>query len=486
MSITPNAQDLWEGIGGHFDSFSQIVCEFVDNSIANFQGTTAAFRNIIISIKQENGSVDVMIEDTGSGIADFDPVLRIGDRSLRQSPLNEHGFGLKHALASADIANQNWKIYSRTIADCGRGEYKVVNAPYDYDMKPSMVKITEKPWPGRGTGSGTIVCFTCTENLFNTLQKGIRGAAGFSRCIDYLIEDIGFIYSGVIDKGEVVIIVITSAAQKTVAAVKPEWAGYYPPGQGTIRFDLGGGDINIEYEFGEMKESTTNVRHYKRNLVTSGVEIRINGRLLMNNIFKEIWGVENHPSYNHFLAKVNLVSSERNRLPKTRTSKNGIRSGDDKLNVLYHWIRNTHAKVHKEIAGAVREKELVDELEQNKIANIRSATKSIVREFEVFTRVGSPVPVDLYVYDGNEVLLFEAKKDMADVQNIYQLMMYWDGAVDDGITPSEGILVATSFSPGVDAVLEVINQKTDQNGNQYKLTTTTWHANRIAYPTALP
>ena len=35
----PTADELWAGIGGNFDSLSQIVCEFIDNSISFFKSS---------------------------------------------------------------------------------------------------------------------------------------------------------------------------------------------------------------------------------------------------------------------------------------------------------------------------------------------------------------------------------------------------------------------------------------------------------------
>ena len=34
LNTTPDAKDIWLGIAGHFDEFSQVLCEFIDNSIA--------------------------------------------------------------------------------------------------------------------------------------------------------------------------------------------------------------------------------------------------------------------------------------------------------------------------------------------------------------------------------------------------------------------------------------------------------------------
>src|SRR5437016_1269562 len=100
MNVTPLAEDLWEGIAGHFDSVSQVIYEFVDNSTSNFEGQSSPSKTVHIQVeKLPKAKVSIKIEDTGTGIEDFAPILRLGDRSVRETPLNEHGFGLKHALA---------------------------------------------------------------------------------------------------------------------------------------------------------------------------------------------------------------------------------------------------------------------------------------------------------------------------------------------------------------------------------------------------
>ena len=51
----PSADELWAGIGGNFDSLSQIICEFVDNSISNFTGNNCDQKNIRITVEQDTG-----------------------------------------------------------------------------------------------------------------------------------------------------------------------------------------------------------------------------------------------------------------------------------------------------------------------------------------------------------------------------------------------------------------------------------------------
>lgn len=482
MNTTPLADDLWQGIGGHFDSISQVICEFIDNAISNFENSSTARRNINIILNEVDGNnVCIKIEDTGTGISDFESVLRLGDKSIRETPLNEHGFGIKHALACANPANNNWKIYSRTQQNFDDDIFYEVSAPYSFNLEKSS--HPKNDWEGIFNGSGTMIIFTCSRSLFNTIQRGIPGIARFNRCLDYLKEELGYTYSGVIKNGKVTITINSDSYNESTPSVEPDWQGFYKPAKGNKNVDLGGGKLKIEYAFGEMGRGTY-LKHYKRNMSTSGVEIRVNGRLLMSNIFKDIWEIENHPSYNHFLVIINLVSNNRNTLPKTRTSKNGIRSGDKKLENLFEWIKKTHPTPHKETSGAVSEKELVEELANLKEKQTRDKIKHIEQEFKVFKNINSPVSVDLYFYDGKYVILYEAKKDTADVQNLYQLLilMYWDGAVADTLTPTEGILLASSFSPGVSIVLSLLNTMKDQNGNNYNFSTKTWNEENINYP----
>jgi len=258
-------------------------------------------------------------------------------------------------------------------------------ARYSFDLEE---KPFQTSWPGNFNGSGTVVSFTCSQNLFNTIRKGISGRAGFEKCLDYLREELGYIYAGVIDKGKLTMTIgsKTLGYSKPVEAVKPKWVDYYHPKPDSSSQDLGGGTLTIEFTFGEMKDAGY-AKHYKRNMATSGVEIRINGRILMSRLFQEIWEIEPHPSYNHFLATINLVSEKREALPRTRTSKNGIRPDDEKLEALFKWIKNTHPTPHKDLAGAVSEKELVKELAKLKEIHIRDKTKHIETEFEVFKKV---------------------------------------------------------------------------------------------------
>lgn len=508
MNVTPSDNDFWRGIGGHFDTFTQIICEFIDNSISNFEKYQLATRNILVTVdiekdnnsdsfiknkrvkKSEQGNkfLRVKVEDTGTGMTDIPKMFKVGDQSNKHSILNEHGFGLKHALSAANPQNDNWAVSTRTQDDFKRGDFSLIHSPYQLE---NLGVKKSKVWTGEFNSTGTLIEFVCTQLMFSTVNKGKRGAPSLFSQLGYLCEDLGFIYAGMIRDGKATLTVkstsITDEIGKTftkmVKSIDPFWVGTYKPGEGKTNVNLGGGNVEVQYKFGEVRESDHH-KYYKRNMATSGVEIRINGRLLVSNLFYEIWQLEEHPSYNKFLATINLVSDSSNALPTTKTAKNGIKTGDEKYEQLIEWIRKAHPTPIKKSSDAITEVELVEELAKLKQVHIPASDKMIQTQFKVYREnTESPVVVDLYVYDGSKVSLYEAKKDNADIQSLYQLLMYWDGAVDDRLQVDVGILLASTFSKGVKEVMEQLNQKQDAAGNDYNFTMKTWKQESINYPT---
>ena len=476
-SAVPGADDLWRGIGGHFDTFTQIMCEFIDNSISHMTKHRTQFNQILIHIHEVEHGVSVTLEDTGPGIEDLGGAMRLGDRSGAAGPMNEHGFGMKHALASANPSNDNWVVFTRSETEKTAGTHRTVSYPYSFDFDDEM----GEEWPGSFNTSGTIVKFTCNAHLFDTVRQGIPGTPRFSRKLEYFVEDLGFVYAGVISAGTVTIRVKSSDDfDRAVAAVEPQWEGYYQPAAGDRDIDLGGGNLRLYFEFGEMKDSS-HTKYYRRNISTSGVEIRINGRLMVYNLFKEIWNIEKHNTYNHLLVRLNLMSDDLANLPRTRTSKNGLRIGDEKLEKLFEWIRSVMPTPPKQLSRESTESDLLDKLKRLKELT-RDQDKIVEREFPVFDRLNSGVKADLYFYDGRERVLYEGKKNSADLQDLYQLLMYWDGAVCDAWSPDEGILIASDFAPGVSEIVEELNARTDQNGNKYKFVLRRWTDEGVKYP----
>ncbi|WP_396129452.1 hypothetical protein [Exiguobacterium mexicanum] len=97
------------------------------------------------------------------GIASFEPIMRLGDKSVKQSPLNEHGFGLKHALATANPSNDDWRIFTRTENDTKKNQFREIKASYDFKYIEHYHDASQEKWPGRTLGTGTFIEFSISQ-----------------------------------------------------------------------------------------------------------------------------------------------------------------------------------------------------------------------------------------------------------------------------------------------------------------------------------
>lgn len=222
-------------------------------------------------------------------------------------------------------------------------------------------------------------------------------------------------------------------------------------------------------------------KHYTKTMSTSGVEIRINGRLLADNLFKEIWGIEKHNSYNYLLVQIDIKSEHSNRLPKTTTSKTGLRQDDEKLSVLYEWIRKKLPTPKQDSKLSDHEIDLFKQLENTKKPHI-AKTDIITLEQRAYTNLNEKIRIDFYLNQNNEISIYEGKKDKTTPKDIYQLMMYWDGLVFDGINPDVGILIAAEHPKSVEAIVDLVNSRLDDNERNYNFIMKTWNQEGIPYP----
>lgn len=475
----PDANDLWKGIGGHFSSLSEILCEFIDNSISNFKANKTISKTILITCKQlKDNQYLVSVEDSGTGIKDINSAFTLGSKKCLESPMNEHGFGMKHALASANVKNDYWKIYTRDRDDFKNNRYKKIEAPYKIEnFGAKHVSISEEQWPGMLHSTGTYIEFICNHELFKTIQKGTGKSYGFENNIKVLAEDLGFIYSGVLGKNATITIryedIHGNESEIAVEPILPEWEQFIKPYQGKTIIDLGGGNVELLYSFGAMKESKDNFKYYRRNMSSSGLEIRINGRMLDYNLFKEVWEIEKHNKYNYLLITVDIISDNRDALPKTKTSKNGIRKDDEKLDNLIRWVVSHYPKPGANPDDDDSEESLFERLEYIKNSQLPDP-KTITREQKVYKNIKENVKIDLYVSMNGKIIIYEGKKLKTTIKDVYQLKMYWDGCVLDGLEPNQAILIAETHPDSVKSLVNYINQMKDLNDNHYQFEIKTW------------
>lgn len=497
-----NVTDLWRGIGGHFDSLSQIFHELIDNSISNFRNNkNLNHRNIYIKFDTAElslGYIKVTIEDTGTGIRDINSAFTIGDKSAQETPMNEHGFGLKHALASANPENDNWAVYTRTQENVEANNFICITSDYkidDYKAVSKKIETDEYPSLIDNKDTGTIVSFRTSREMFNTI--GRYGTQDVKKLIYYLKENLGYTYSGILSKGIANIDILLNREDRIrVEPVTPWWKKTIQPGESITRVDLGEigngiktGEVDIHYHFGviDKREPINNedvVLYYNTTMKNSGVEVRLNGRSIKNNILNEIWDVQQHNQYNDFLVIIDLISENKNALPATRSSKNGFREGDSRLLGLYKWIKKNCPEPYKN--KTQREGyDLFNELmilKQKQLEDVVSPPLLVLTEYRLLKSFKESIRIDLYVSYDNNIIIYHGTKNVTSIRDIYEMRMLWDACILEGIQPTNAIILGVDHTPGVFEFMRYTNNLLDGNGNRYKFNLKTWRDEGINFP----
>lgn len=490
LNNKPQDDFLWKGLGGNFDSLTQIINEFVDNSLSDFiKHPENEIKQIFIKLEElTTQSYRVSIEDTGLGITDLDAAFSIGNTTGQESSLNEHGFGMKHALAAANQRNDNWKVITRTKDDAQNRRYCIIQAPFTITDQEAIV-INDVSWPGKIT-TGTIVEFTVDKHWIGTIARGLRGNwDNLESYAEVLKEDLGYTYAYYINKSIASIqIQIKKASDSefkhlTVAEVKPKFYDTISPGIGVASIDLGSGNVNFSYEFLQAEKSDYK-KYYLANMSTSGVEIRVNGRVLESALFSEVWGIEKHNSYNYILIRINIESSDPNRLPSTTTTKTSLRRDDPKLGKILEWIRSKLTTPQKRADLSDHETDLFLQLADKKRLMLKEFDPALIVKTQqmAFQSIGENVRIDLYQSMLGQTTIYEGKRDKTSPQDVYQLLMYWDGLVMDDVKVDKAVLIAAEHPQSVKAMVEVKNNACDQKGKKYCIELKTWRDEDIKYP----
>lgn len=460
LNLIPNIDHLWKTLGYHFENLSQVIHEFVDNAISDFIRNKIKNGEIIITFKKlSNNKVEVIIEDHGKGIIDIENALTLGGMKLFESLFNEHGSGSNNGLSFVDPFNVSWIIMTRTIKDALQGQYKVVRAPYSFE---GMNVEIHKGNCLTGSETGTIILFTCTYDIFKTIRIPFGShTSQFEDLVNLFYEDLGVYYSYIIKQENVQITIKAfddDKKYKHIANVKP----IFPVVEKckinkSQMVDLGNGVVKIDLKHIIMSKNTLTKKYYLKNMRSSGVEIRYNGRLLEFLGFEEIWGIKSHPFYNGNLIVVNLISDKRGRLPNTRTTKTGLNRSDSKTAFLFHWIADQISLLHdeKEMNQNIKMK-FIDQVvnltfvDKENIIYDAIKTKKFICNCQVCTHEG----YDLY---------FECIK--TKVNDLYFFEKLWDEQLLLNKPIGRIILIADEHPEPVRERVRLINKKNIEGKN---------------------
>ena len=421
----PTGYGLFAGIGDNFNSAAQAICELADDAISNLRANSDdpdLSMTIVVSFENLGDAVEIGVVDGGTGITNLDSALTIACRDGAQTPLNEHGFGLKHALASCDSSpSQQWSIRTRTKKDAAANQYREVTAPYSMGTSEEDQPMKVFFYPGAGGlpyPTGTAVTVRCPMAKFQTVKPDRKAAqSDFHHLVMYAIEELRYIYAGVLaDTGITMkVLEVNGGTEKChiLKPLQPTWEEGTMKRLENVPYDLGGGQLTIHCRYGNILPTKGNAIYYKGNMTSSGVELRINGRAIEHGLFDRVWGEAIHPSQNRFLVQVDLITNN-------------------------------------------------------------SAALRVSREEPVFQKIGLKAKVDLFVGCVNGVTIYEAKAGKTKALDLYQLRMYVDGCALDNKPVDEAILIARYHPPEVRELLDILNGLSAPDDRPYNFRLVTW------------
>jgi hypothetical protein len=449
--------------------FHQCVGELIDNAIsATRDDTKFLVEVILISDGGDNDQVDLYVADNckGMSLSPLSDALQLGESPPTGSRLNEHGFGLKNALATLSGGNGPWKIWTTPLNE---NKQYTVEGPF----KQEMIIRDNEEFPTDAflpADLSTLIKVAVKLPFIQTVQGRGAPAKDLVPLRNWLIEHLGVMYRGYLQQdketfetsGVIVVSIGTNRLQVPPIEV--------PIGNRTIKYmdiELGGTVHQIKYEYGTLDEvrRDTLVRgeearfYYQENIPTQGIDIRLGKRVIATRQFETIWKTEDnesrlsrHNNYNDFVGELIIPELPRGVLT-TINNKTDFNLDDPDWVKLFDKLNEFRPPRH------VREKS-ESELKKRWIAMLKATNpgERVTDEVSVWPTGTS---IDVYRETSHaKIIIYEIKVGKGAPIHLYQLKMYWDGLVHEKKQPSEAYLLVEDFDTNLELMANLMNQMT--------------------------
>lgn len=463
-------------------NFNEAINEFLDNSISNLISSGFDNKRIHLKIYDIGDKYTIQIRDSGTGVksTDIGHVFGygVGDRTKKDTPMNDHGCGMKHALASLNKENDNWFFVTKNRNE---DTYRTVKHPYSKKLKCISSKSIPKEILDNDIEfeHGTLIQVNVEKVMLrssmstNTSQQyksesndnnDSMGDSFNSLCLD-LTEDIKYVYGPILEKHKITIYfskrrnkdinkdnptIINGPLKVPNASIleaqidekkihsdngrKFVFAKWNVNDSILICDNEDNSEMRIYFNYYKIINPDKDYRkHYLVNEKTSGVEIRFNGRVMVDNLLTSIYNVTSHNSYNHMLVQIDIVTDDINKLPLTKVNKNNILDGDSKYDGLRRFI---NYRFNKKLAmdNKYKENDLVEQLFENRKERAKESKKNDSETYyyspensvQKVLSDGLSIKCDLYEEYEDSIEIYEFKvSDLSEI-DLYQLMMYVD------------------------------------------------------------
>lgn len=509
---TVDLDEYFAGLARQDLDFHQALGELVDNALSARKftdlgpaGLEPSRSHVEIVVEELENLIRVIVADSGIGmtVADLqNHVFGLGQRgrtSDTPGSMNEHGFGLKNALAVLTGGDSSrFKLVTRSTEDAlGPDQFLLVHGPFADSMSADDDGTRDSDWaPSLGlqvkAETGTRIQVDVDPAFFRTTWRRRGRVSQFPAYVTRLAEHLGVIYREFIDSGDRIFLTWRPFGGEQKGPV-PVIAIHPPYGSSStahLRVASGSKTIDVKYVYGENDyqlrddgpEPDKKVQgdgdpsypyplkiYYQGSSGRSGADIIVRKRLIRTQVWREIWADIDHTvEYNKWLAELVLDGHFH-----TTNNKTGMDPNDPAWQALVDLIgdRNSEYSPAK-TSPAQTEKSIEDRLAE--FLRIQNGNDNLVAQ-QVGTWQGATT-ADIVVY-GDESRrsidqIYEVKAGRGTVDDVYQLVCQWDGFVRDGLNPAEGILYCRNFDHKPITAVEDINKRDDGSGKKYNLRVT--------------
>lgn len=467
-------EGMFKGLAKQNMLFHQCVCELVDNAIAA-TAPGQKFRVEIMFRQSAPETWEVLFADNGSGmdLVHLQNALQLGQSATEINRLNEHGFGLKNALATLSGGNGPWKIWTRKP-----GVGRVVSA--EGPFRPEMILNDDDQFPTEDTlpaDISTLIRVAVPLRFIQTLQGRGAPAKNLALLRDWLVEHLGVLYRGYLEQdentldnnGAIVVAIGTDRVQVPPVCV--------PFGNSETKYldvTLGGQVRRLEYRFGTLDEVRRDklVRgkaarfYYQQNIPSQGIDIRLGKRVIASRQFETIWKTETgesqlarHNNYNDFVGELIIPELPRGVLTTVNT-KTDFNLDDQDWSAVFTQLNEIRPRKH------IREQS-ESELRKKWLDTIRSTNREDIVSDEVSVwPTGTKIDVHRAMPNG-KIIIYELKVGTGAPIHLYQLKMYWDGlVVDKKQQPNEAVLLCSDFGTTLEEMATLMNSMTAPTGSK--------------------
>lgn len=459
--------------------FHQCVFELVDNAIAAAKPDIKIHVQVAFeAIDDDDDSFYLYVSDNGLGM-DLDTLadsLQLGHEPTSNSRLNEHGFGLKNSLATLSGGNGEWTMWTRSN---GSGNVLMVKGPFASEMiieDDASTVFPNKPFISPDVS--TVVMTKVKKTYAQTVQGRGARTRDLSRFRQYLLEHLGVAYRGYLsldeEKNDTKARIEISIGNDHLA-VSPINIPIARADRKYFSVELAGKTYKLEYVYGTLDDVKRDALvkgqkakyYYQGNMSTQGIDIRLGDRVIATRQFETIWRVsegtqlqrDNH--YNKFVGELLIPELPRGVL-STVNNKTDFNLDDPGWMNIFDILNGEEYRPTQESEN-MGEKELRESWAE--MLRATSPTDEVLQERHVWY---AGVRIDVYrkkAAPDNSVIIYELKVGSAAPLNLYQLKMYWDGLLLEGIQPDEAVLLVESYSDLIENMANTMNRLTPPNNS---------------------